>query len=160
MLNFNEFDLVGIAQAIREKKFSAYELAQESIRRLQTLGQQNNAVFSMNEEGTLARAQRLDKLQEKNEPLGLLHGVPLGHKDLIAVVNQRMHVGSIVLENNVSSVNALVTERLDNAGQVNVASLHMAEFALSPTGFNQHYGHAKNPWNSCLLYTSPSPRDS
>lgn len=147
MLNFTELDLVGIAQAIREKQISAYELAQESIRRLRKVGVQFNAFFSINEEGALARARLLDQKQEENEPLGLLHGVPLGHKDLIAVANQRMHVGSTVLENNVSSVAALVNERLDNAGQVNVASLHMAEFALSPTGFNQHYGHGKNPWN-------------
>ncbi len=147
MLNFNDLDLVGIAQAIREKQISAYELAKESIRRIHTIGLQFNAVFSINEEGALARAHLLDQKQEKNEPLGLLHGVPLGHKDLIAVANQRMHVGSTILENNVSAVNSLVNERLENAGQVNVASLHMAEFALSPTGFNQHYGHGKNPWN-------------
>jgi len=152
LLNFNEFDLVGIAQAIRAKQISAYELAQESIRRLQTLGRQFNAVFSIDEESALARATLLDQKQEKNEPLGLLHGVPLGHKDLIAVANRRMHVGSTVLENNISAVNSLVNERLENAGQVNVASLHMAEFALSPTGFNQHYGHGQNPWNP--LYVS------
>jgi aspartyl-tRNA(Asn)/glutamyl-tRNA(Gln) amidotransferase subunit A len=147
LLNFNEFDLVGIAQAIRAKQISAYELAQESIRRLQTLGRQFNAVFLIDEESALARATLLDQKQEKNEPLGLLHGVPLGHKDLIAVANRRMHVGSTVLANNISAVNSLVNERLENAGQVNVASLHMAEFALSPTGFNQHYGHGQNPWN-------------
>jgi len=28
-----------------------------------------------------------------------------------------------------------------------VGALHMAEFAFSPTGWNQHYGHCRNPWN-------------
>ena len=37
--------------------------------------------------------------------------------------------------------------RLDQAGAIDVGQLHMAEFAMSPTGFNGHYGHGLNPWN-------------
>jgi aspartyl-tRNA(Asn)/glutamyl-tRNA(Gln) amidotransferase subunit A len=40
-----------------------------------------------------------------------------------------------------------VINLLEAQGEVNLASLHMCEFALSPTGFNLHYGHGKNPWN-------------
>ena len=38
-------------------------------------------------------------------------------------------------------------ERLAAAGAINLGALHMAEFAFSPTGYNEHYGHARNPWN-------------
>lgn len=147
MLPFNEFDLVGIANAIRAKQFSAYELTQESIRRFKTIGAKFNAVFEVSEEEALLRASELDKKQQNKVALGLLHGVPLAHKDLIARANHQMHVGSKILSNNIATVSAKVNDYLENAGQVNVGSLHMAEFALSPTGFNQHYGHGKNPWN-------------
>lgn len=147
MIEFSEFDLVGIANAIREKKLSAYELTQESIRKLKTIGSRLNAIFEVDEEQALLRASLLDEKQKNNEPLGLLHGVPLAHKDLIGRLNRPMHVGSKILSNNIASTNAGVIEHLEDAGQVNVGSLHMAEFALSPTGFNQHYGHGRNPWN-------------
>jgi aspartyl-tRNA(Asn)/glutamyl-tRNA(Gln) amidotransferase subunit A len=41
-----------------------------------------------------------------------------------------------------------VLERLDAAGALDLGTLHMAEFALSPTGYNEPYGHARNPWNT------------
>ena len=147
MIEFSEFDLVGIANAIREKKLSAYELTQESIRRLKTIGSRLNAVFELDEELALLRASLLDDKQKNNEPLGLLHGVPLAHKDLIGRFNRPMHAGSKILSNHLASINAVVIDHLEAAGQVNIGSLHMAEFALSPTGFNQHYGHGLNPWN-------------
>ncbi|MCX7170075.1 MAG: amidase, partial [Proteobacteria bacterium] len=37
--------------------------------------------------------------------------------------------------------------RLDAAGAIDLGQLHMAEFALSPTGFNFHLGHCHNPWH-------------
>lgn len=147
MIQFNEFDLVGIANAVRDKQISAYELTQEAIRRLKTLGAECNAVFEVDEESALHRANVLDKKQQNKEVLGLLHGVPLAHKDLIARLNHKMHVGSKILANNMATVNARVLDYLEEAGQINLGSLHMAEFALSPTGFNLHYGHGKNPWN-------------
>jgi aspartyl-tRNA(Asn)/glutamyl-tRNA(Gln) amidotransferase subunit A len=39
----------------------------------------------------------------------------------------------------------------ESAGQVYCGSLHMTEFALGPTGFNRHYGHARNPWNDQMV---------
>jgi aspartyl-tRNA(Asn)/glutamyl-tRNA(Gln) amidotransferase subunit A len=79
--------------------------------------------------------------------LGSLHGVPLAHKDLIQVAGKEMHVGSKILQGNIAQKNAWVIDDLDAAGQVNLGALHMAEFAMSPTGFNGHYGHGLNPWN-------------
>jgi aspartyl-tRNA(Asn)/glutamyl-tRNA(Gln) amidotransferase subunit A len=41
-----------------------------------------------------------------------------------------------------------VLSRLDRAGAIDLGTLHMAEFALSPTGYNAHYGHGLNPWRT------------
>jgi aspartyl-tRNA(Asn)/glutamyl-tRNA(Gln) amidotransferase subunit A len=44
-------------------------------------------------------------------------------------------------------ITATVIGRLDAAGAIDLGRLHLAEFALSPTGYNEHCGHALNPWN-------------
>src|SRR5690606_27366597 len=77
-------------------------------------------------------------------PLG---GVPMAHKDLFYRRGRPSLGGSIIRKGFVPDVTATVLERLDAAGAIDIGSLHLAEFAVSPTGYNKHYGHGRNPWN-------------
>jgi len=147
MSQFEHLDLVSAADGIAKKEFSSKELTEWSLNRLETIGRQFNAVFRIDHEQALSRAGALDALQASGLSLGPLHGVPLAHKDLIEVAGKEMHVGSKILKGNIAKKNAWVIDDLDSAGQVNLGALHMAEFAMSPTGFNGHYGHGLNPWN-------------
>jgi aspartyl-tRNA(Asn)/glutamyl-tRNA(Gln) amidotransferase subunit A len=105
-------DLVGAAQAVASKKISAVEMVQWSLDRLKTTGIALNAVFQIYEEEALERAKLLDQLQAQGQPLGLLHGVPLAHKDLYSVAGRESHVGSKILRGRVASSNAKVIELL------------------------------------------------
>ncbi len=147
MANFEDLDLVGVAQGIAAKKFSSYEITAWSLNRLETIGRNYNAVFRIDHDQALARSKQLDEQQAKGQKLAPLHGVPLAHKDLLEVAGLEMHVGSKILRGNIPSNHAWVIHTLEAAGQVNLGALHMAEFAMSPTGFNAHYGHGLNPWN-------------
>ncbi|MDP4908868.1 MAG: amidase [Burkholderiaceae bacterium] len=147
MSQFEQLDLVSAADGIAKKAFSSTELTTWALNRLETIGRRFNAVFRIDHEQALARARALDDLQASGMVLGPLHGVPLAHKDLIEVEGKEMHVGSKIMKGNIANKNAWVINTLDAAGQVNLGALHMAEFAMSPTGFNGHYGHGLNPWN-------------
>ncbi|MFZ4709650.1 MAG: amidase [Zwartia sp.] len=147
MSTFENLDLVGVAQGIKNKEFSSQEITAWSLNRLETIGRTFNAVFRIDHDQALARSKKLDTQQARGEPLAPLHGVPLAHKDLLEVAGLEMHVGSKILRGNVAKNNAWAINTLDAAGQVNLGALHMAEFAMSPTGFNAHYGHGLNPWN-------------
>ena len=147
MSDFEKMDLVGAATAIANKSISASELTEWSLARMHSLGKQFNAVFRIDEELAIKRARELDNIQASNGVTGPLHGVPLAHKDLIEVEGLENHAGSKILRGHVAEKNAWVIDELNAAGQVNVGSLHMCEFAMSPTGFNGHYGHGLNPWN-------------
>ncbi|MEI6838293.1 MAG: amidase [Alcaligenaceae bacterium] len=148
MSNFEELDLIGVAQGIASKKFSSQEITAWSLGRLDTIGRKFNAVFRIDHESALARARELDAAQARGAQLAPLHGVPLAHKDLVEVAGREMHVGSKILRGNIAKKNAWVINELEAAGQVNLGALHMAEFAMSPTGFNAHYEHGLNPWNA------------
>ena len=147
MSNFETLDLVSVADGIAAKQFSAYEITDWSLKRLETIGRRFNSVFRIEREAALTRAKKLDAIQATGQPLAPLHGVPLAHKDLFEVAGCEMHVGSTILKGNIPQKNAWVIDQLEQAGQVNLGALHMAEFAMSPTGFNAHYGHGLNPWN-------------
>lgn len=147
MDDFSEFDLVGIADGIRAGSFSSQEVTQWSLARLDTLGKKFNAVFRIDHERALERARHLDTQRMQGGMTGPLHGVPLAHKDMYQVAGLECHAGSLVLKGHIAKQNAFVIDALDRSGQVNVGSLHMSEFSLSPTGFNLHYGSGKNPWN-------------
>lgn len=147
MSDFEALDLVGIADGVATRRFSAHDVTQWSLQRAATVGLRYNAFFRLDEEQALARARLLDERQARGDDLGPLHGVPLAHKDMFPVAGREMHAGSLILKGNIPQRTAFVVGRLDDAGQVNIGALHMAEFALSPTGFNHHYGSGLNPWN-------------
>ncbi len=147
MSDFDTLDLVGVAEGVATRRFSAHEVTQWSLQRAATVGRRYNAFFRLDEEQALARARLLDECQARGGDLGPLHGVPLAHKDMFPVAGREMHAGSLILKGNIPQRTAFVVGRLDDAGQVNIGALHMAEFALSPTGFNHHYGSGLNPWN-------------
>ena len=147
MTDLADFDLVGMADAIAKKHVGASEAVAWSLQRLDTFGRRLNAVFRIDHEPALARARALDEMQARGGPCGPLHGVPLAHKDLFGVAGRECHAGSLILRGHKAPRSAWALDELEAAGQVNLGALHMAEFALSPTGFNGHYGHGLNPWN-------------
>ena len=147
MTELETLDLVGVADAIAGGQLSARDATAWSIARLETIGRHYNAVLRLDAQPALKRAAALDELQARQGPSGPLHGVPMAHKDLFGVAGRECSAASLILKGHIASRSAWAIEQLDTAGQVNLGSLQMAEFALSPTGFNQHHGHALNPWN-------------
>ena len=95
----------------------------------------------------LQQAEAADR-ERKSGKGGPLHGVPLAHKDLFYLRGKVVQCGSKIRRDFVPETTATVLTRLSDAGAINIGSLHMAEFAFSPTGYNEHYGHARNPWNT------------
>ncbi len=146
-MNPESMDLTQIANAILAREISSTEITQWSIKRLGSIGKSLNAVFRIYEEKALERARELDLRLARGEVLGPLHGVPLAHKDLIGIKGHEMHAGSAIRGGLIADETAWVMQCMDRDGQVNLGSLHMAELALSPTGFNEHFGHPRNPWN-------------
>lgn len=84
---------------------------------------------------------------EVAQPNGRLLGAILAHKDMFFRAGELSECGSRILAGHRPSQTATVLSRLDAAGAVDLGALHMAEFAMSPTGFNAHLGHGRNAWS-------------
>jgi aspartyl-tRNA(Asn)/glutamyl-tRNA(Gln) amidotransferase subunit A len=135
------------AQAIAQGEVSSEKLTQLALDRLSTLGSQLNCVVALQAETALEAARQADVMRAKGQTLGVLHGVPMAHKALFYRRGRKTHDGSIITQDFVPEVTSTALSRLDEAGAIDLGLLQMAEFAMSPTGFNLHYGHVRNPWN-------------
>ena len=139
-------DIVAVAGAIASGEVSSERLTAAALERLELIGRPLNAVMEP-DPAALEAAREIDKRRSGGAHLGLLAGVPLAHKDLFYRAGRRCTCGSRIRDRTIAEVTATVLARLDRADAINCGSLALAEFALSPTGYNEHYGHGRNPWN-------------
>jgi aspartyl-tRNA(Asn)/glutamyl-tRNA(Gln) amidotransferase subunit A len=97
-------------------------------------------------EAALAAADEADAALSKGKSRGVLHGVPLAHKDMYYDAGKVVTCGSKIRRDFVATTTSTALQRLKDAGTVRLGSLQMSEFAYGPTGHNAHYGPVHNPW--------------
>ncbi|WP_029005402.1 amidase [Azorhizobium doebereinerae] len=147
MSALHELGLVETAEAIASGAVTSEAVTRVALDRLESLGPRYHAIMAIDRYGALDAARAVDLARAKGEDIGPLGGVPLAHKDLLYRAGRVCTGGSIIRKDFVADTTASVLERLDGAGALDLGTLHLAEFALSPTGFNAHYGHGRSPWN-------------
>jgi aspartyl-tRNA(Asn)/glutamyl-tRNA(Gln) amidotransferase subunit A len=139
--------LTAVADAIARKQVSSREVTQACLDRIGKWQPKLNAFIAIEPEEALAAADAADKALAKGGKLGVLHGVPLAHKDMYYDAGKVVTCGSKIRRDWVASTTATALQRLKDAGTVRTGSLQMAEFAYGPTGHNAHFGPVHNPWH-------------
>ena len=142
-----QLDLCALADAIAAGDITSVATSTVALERLDTVGRKLNAVVRLDPDRALQAAEAADKLRATGAALPPLHGVPLAHKDLFCREGDLSAGGSKIRAGFRAEVTATVIERLDAAGALDLGRLQLAEFAMSPTGYNEYNGHALNPWN-------------
>jgi aspartyl-tRNA(Asn)/glutamyl-tRNA(Gln) amidotransferase subunit A len=137
--------LVETAAAIASGQMSAEAAVSLALDRLKAAGDLN-CVVALEPEEALAEARRCDAELKAGVSRGPLHGVPLAHKDMYYRAGRISGCGSKIRADFRPETTAPIIQRLDRAGAITVGRLHMAEFAMGPTGHNAHLGRCRNPW--------------
>jgi aspartyl-tRNA(Asn)/glutamyl-tRNA(Gln) amidotransferase subunit A len=138
--------LIEVAQAIAQKRLSSREVTQSCLDRIARWQPRLNAFMAIEAEAALAAADTADAALAKGNAQGVLHGVPLAHKDMYYDAGKVVTCGSHIRRDFVASTTSTALQRLKDAGTVRLGSLQMAEFAYGPTGHNSHYGPVHNPF--------------
>lgn len=146
-MNALDLSLTDAADGLVRGDFTSVDLTRAALERARELGGKLNCIARLDADDALQQAETADR-ERKQGKRGPLHGVPLAHKDLFYLRGKTVASGSKIRRDFVPDTTATVLTRLAGAGAINIGSLHMAEFAFSPTGYNEHYGHARNPWNT------------
>lgn len=127
------------------KEISSVELTQAYLDRMATRTHMN-AYLTVNTEAALSAAKASDARRAAGTA-GVLDGLPLGIKDLYCTKGVRTTAASKILDNFVPAYESTVTQKLWDAGAVNLGKLNMDEFAMGGSGENSGYGPARNPWD-------------
>src|SRR5260370_1370601 len=98
-------------------------------------------------------AKQADKEIASGKYRGILHGLPWGGKDLLAVKGYPTTWGAGGFEHQMIDEDATVVQRLDAAGAVLVAKLSLGSLALGDRWFG---GQTRNPWNTQHASTGSS----
>ena len=139
--------LTELASAIRKRKVSSQEATRACLERAERLQPHLNSFISIEGDAALKAARAADRAAARGAKLGLLHGVPLAHKDLFYRKGQISTAGAKILRDYRPQVTATVAERMQAAGAIWLGTLNMSEFAGNPTGHNEHFGDCRNAWN-------------
>src|SRR5712671_1406204 len=138
--------LTSVAKAIAEKRVSSREATQSCLDRIAQWQPHLNAFMAIEAEAALKAADEADAALAKGDNRGVLHGVPLAHKDMYYDAGKVVTCGSLIRRDFVATTTSTALRRLKDAGSIRLGSLQMAEFAYGPTGHNTHYGPVHNPW--------------
>ncbi|MCC5868956.1 MAG: amidase [Gammaproteobacteria bacterium] len=142
-----ERTLCETVEAIASGNATAASELEHCIERIEARNPALNCVLRIERPRATSQAEAADLALSAGRPPGLLHGVPLAHKDMYYREGEVSSCGSQIRRDWRAPITATTLARLDAAGAVDVAALHMAEFALGPTGHNAHYGPCRNAWH-------------
>jgi Asp-tRNA(Asn)/Glu-tRNA(Gln) amidotransferase A subunit family amidase len=127
---------------MRRGKLRPIDLVEHCLGRIHQFEDQIHAWVMVDEEGARAEAHRLGKmLDDGQEPVGPLHGIPIGIKDIIDVAGWPTLCGSKLRAGHVAEKDAAVVASLRKAGAIilgKTVTTEWASFDPPPT---------RNPWN-------------
>jgi len=135
------------AELIRTQKISAVQLIRAHLDQIERFNSVLNAIVTLTAESAMAEAVLADKKIANNEPLGVLHGLPVAHKDLFLTKGVRTTFGSLAFKDFVPEIDSLPVERLKQAGAISLGKTNTPEFGAGSQTFNAVFGSTPNPYD-------------
>lgn len=137
---FSSYDGLGLAELVKNKDVKPEELVQLSVKAIEKVNPELNAVVSVMEEEAL-------KEIKNGLPIGDFEGVPFAIKEAILHAKDvPQSIGSRFAKDFVYPVDSFLMERFRKAGFVTLATTTTPEFAFSATTESVLHGATHNPW--------------
>lgn len=133
-----------LASLIKNRKLTAVELTDFFIQRIKKYDSVLQSTITLTENLAYDQARKLDEELEKGHYRGILHGIPYGVKDLLAVEGYKTTWGAAPYKDQELDMTATVVEKLQEAGGVLIAKLVSGALARGDVWFG---GKTKNPWD-------------
>jgi len=140
-------DLGYAAEAIRRRELSSAELIEACLDRYGATESKLHAFAWLDPD----RARRLARERDAEEPVGLLHGVPIGVKDIFDTAGIPTENGSALFRGRVPERSSDVVQALEAAGAIVVGKTVTAELAFLTPGVTRNpYDLERTPGGSSM----------
>ena len=139
-----------LRRLIGARQLSPVELLEACIARITQLNPFVNAITATCYERARAEARAAEQAVMRGEPLGLLHGLPLGVKDLEPTAGLLSTMGTPSLRNNVPAQDIELVRRMRAAGAIVVGKTNVPEMGAGANSRNPVWGATGNPFNPNL----------
>lgn len=137
------------AEAIREGLVTSQALVEACLARIEETDATVKAWVHVDAEGALERAREMDDVRRTGRATGLLHGVPVGLKDIVDVAGMPCERGTPIFAGRVPTSNATIVDRLTEAGAVILGKTRTTELAfMHPAVTTNPHDPARSPGGS------------
>ena len=136
-----ELSVAEAAVQIREGTLSPVALVESLLARIDALDGDLKAWVTIDREGVLSAARQREAEVRGGGPLGPIHGVPVGLKDIFYTEGMLTACGSKVYADFVPTFDATSVARIKDAGGIILGKAVTTEFATSDPS------PTRNPWN-------------
>jgi amidase len=137
-----------LARRIRAREISAREVMEAHLAQIERVNPRVNAIVTLLPERALEQASAADAALARGEPAGVLHGLPIAHKDLFHTKGIRTTSGSPIYQDRVPDSNDLIVDRLQRAGAITIGKTNVPEFGAGSQTFNPVFGATLNPYDT------------
>jgi aspartyl-tRNA(Asn)/glutamyl-tRNA(Gln) amidotransferase subunit A len=146
-LNQHTQDLPSLAQTafdLRTGKTTCLELTEKALERALETQPSLNAFIEIWADQAIGTARVRDQELQSGKDRGLLHGIPLAHKDCFNITGHAATIGSKARNVEPSREDATIIEKLNESGAVTIGTLSLSEMVAGPTGQNPIFGDCCN----------------
>ncbi|MDR5747883.1 amidase [Caballeronia sp. LZ029] len=154
MTSANEELVTQSAEELRRligiKQISPVELVDACIDRIETLNPAVNAVTATCFDAARREAKVAEQRVMDGQELGLLHGLPMGVKDLEDTAGLLTTYGSPMSRGNVPTRDVVLVQRLRKQGAILLAKTNVPELGAGANTRNPVWGATGNPFNTAL----------
>ena len=137
-----------LVRRIRSKELSAVEVMEAHLYQIERINPIVNAIVTLVPEQAMAQARAADAAIATGRDLGALHGLPIAHKDLVFTRGIRTTLGSPIFKDFVPQEDALIVQRLKQAGAISIGKTNTPEFGAGSQTFNEVFGETLNPYDT------------
>ncbi len=147
MTELCDLGAVELRRRIGAKEISPVELLDSCIARTEAVDGAVNAMVARDFERARKTAQAAERAVVAGTPLGALHGLPVGVKDLNATEGLRTTQGSLLYQDHVPAADERMVAALRAAGGIVFGKTNTPEFGAGANTKNRVYGATGNPFD-------------
>ncbi|MGH6915918.1 MAG: amidase family protein, partial [Geminicoccales bacterium] len=139
---------LGLAARLRAREVGCLELLEHHLARIERFNPELNAIVVLDLERARARAREADRALDRGDVFGPLHGLPMTVKEAIDVAGLPTTWGAPEHKHNRPERNALLVERLMEAGAIVFGKTNVPFRLTDWQTYNPIYGTTNNPFDT------------